>query len=104
MDGFRRRRCLFGAGRSADVGMPFWVILIEVIEFRHQLPGTDRTIRRVERHGHIPWAGISRACAAGIKDGMRNRVLKHQSAKRMAQQDAMMIAAYPARGLPMRVH
>jgi hypothetical protein len=44
-----------------------------------------------KRDGHVPWAGYTRTVAAGTKDGMRNRVLEHQSAKRMAQQHAMMI-------------
>ena len=104
MDGFRPRRSCFRPRSSADVGMSFWIILIEVIEFRHQLPAADGAICRVKRHGHVPWAGISRTCAAGIKDGMRNCVLKHQSAKRMAQQHAMMNLSYPARERPMRVH
>src|SRR5271166_810872 len=66
------------------VGVPCWVILIEVIELRHQLPAADRIIGRIKRHGHVPWTGIPRTCGAGIKDGMRNGVLKDQSAKRMA--------------------
>ena len=30
--------------------MPFRVILVEVIKFRHQLPAADGAIRRIERH------------------------------------------------------
>src|SRR6516225_4966507 len=81
----------FGPRGPADVGMPFGVILIEIIQLRHQLPAADGTVRRVKRHSHVPWAGIARTCAAGIKDGMRNGVLEQQSAKRMAQEHAMMI-------------
>src|SRR5271165_265663 len=70
--------------------MPIWIISIKIIEFRDQLPGADRTIRRVKRHRHVPWAGISRARAARIKDRMRNCVFQDQSAKRVAQQYATM--------------
>src|ERR1700730_4401863 len=82
---------LFGPRSPTNIGMPFWVILIEVIEFRHELPAADGAIRRIKRHRHVPWAGIARTRAAGIKDGMRNCVLKDQSAKRMTQQHAMVI-------------
>ena len=74
----------FSSRRPSDVSVLCWVILVEVIEFRHQLPAADGAIRRIKRHGHVPWAGIARTVAAGFKDGMRNGVLKHQSPKRMA--------------------
>jgi hypothetical protein len=32
---------------------------IEIIELRHQLPAADGAIRRIKRHGHVPWAGIA---------------------------------------------
>ena len=55
-----RKGCpLFGAWRSSDIGMPFCVILVEVIEFGHQLPAADGAIRRIKRHGHVPWATIA---------------------------------------------
>ena len=49
----------FSPGGATHVGMPLRVILIEVIKLRHQLPAADGTIRRVERHGHVPRAGIA---------------------------------------------
>src|SRR5271166_2683981 len=74
----------FSTRSPTHVDMSCWVILIEVIELRHQLPAADRVIGRIKRHGHVPWAGMPRTCGAGIKDGMGNGVLKDQSAKRMA--------------------
>jgi hypothetical protein len=49
----------FSPRRSTEVGMPLWIILIEVIEFRHELPAADGAIRRIKRHGHVPRAGIA---------------------------------------------
>ena len=66
----------FSPRSPTHVGIPFWVILIETIEHRHQLPAADRVIGRIKRHGHVPWTGIARTSAAGVKNGMRNCVLR----------------------------
>src|SRR5271170_570965 len=58
----------FSPRSSTYIGAPFWIILIEVIEFRQQLTTADGAIGWIKRHGHIPWAGIACTCTAGIKD------------------------------------
>src|SRR6266550_7471267 len=75
----------------ADVSALLWIVLVKIIELRHQLSGSDGTIGRVKRHGHVPGAGTAPAFAIGAEDGVRNRVPKHQSAKRMGEQDGVMI-------------
>ena len=71
--------------------MEFGVILVKIVELRHQLPAADGAIGWIKCHRHIPRAGVADTGAAGVEDGMGNCVFENQSAKRMSQQDTMMI-------------
>src|SRR6516164_1922729 len=61
-----------GTGCPAYISTTGRVILVKVIQFRHQLPSADGVIRRIERHGHVPGTCVTRTGTAGIEDGMRN--------------------------------
>src|SRR5262249_194438 len=63
---------LLGAWCPTHISMAARVILIKVIQFRHQLSGADCVVRRIECHGHVPRTCVTCAGTAGIKDGMRN--------------------------------
>ena len=75
----------------ADVGALLWIVIVKIIELRHQLSGSDGIIGRVKRHRHVPSTGTAPAFAIGTENGVRNRVPKHQSTKRMPEQDRVMI-------------
>src|SRR6476660_1885644 len=85
-----RHSTLFSSGTPAYIRATCRVILIKIVQFRHQLPGADGIISRVERDRHVPGARVARAGAAGIEDGVRNSVAQDQSAKRVAHQNAMV--------------
>src|SRR6188472_3659963 len=65
----------------ADVGALLWIVIVKIIELRHQLSGSDGTIRGVKRHRHVPSTGTAAAFAIGSENGVRNSVPKHQSTK-----------------------
>jgi hypothetical protein len=65
---------LVGAGRSADISAPARIILIKIIQLRHQLAGADGSVSWVEDNRHVPRARVARASATDIEDGVRNSV------------------------------
>src|ERR1044072_7581317 len=87
---FLHYNTLVGARCSAHVSTPTRVILIKIIQLRHQLSGADGSVSWVEDDRHVPWARVARASATDIEDGVRNSVTQYQSAKRVAHQHAMV--------------
>src|SRR4029453_18344039 len=87
---FLHHNTLVGAGRSAHISAPTRIILIKIIQLRHQLSGADGSVSWVEDDPHVPWGGVARASATDIEDGVRNSITQYQSTKRVTHQHAMV--------------